>query len=82
MVLLKLAWNIAKSYADCYPFWKIKNINLVPVAVICFPVNPKVEDKGLHMYIYIYSLPSIYESSEYKDVAFLTVRLEKWIIYS
>lgn len=49
MVLLKLAWHIAKTYADCYTFWKIKNINPVSVAVICCSVNLKVQDKGLCM---------------------------------
>lgn len=49
MVLFKLAWNIAQTFADCYTFWKIKNINPASVAVICCSVNWKVQDKGLHM---------------------------------
>lgn len=49
MVLLKLAWNIAQTYAVCYTFWKIKNINPASVAVIYCSVNSKVQDKGLYM---------------------------------
>lgn len=49
MALLKLGWSIAKSYGDCYPFWKIKNINHVSVTVGCFSVNPNMDGKGLHM---------------------------------
>lgn len=49
MALLKVAWNIAQTYANCYIFWKIKNINPASVAVICFSVKSKVQDMGLHM---------------------------------